>query len=65
MSHASEPSQAYMEMRDVIALSLAHHEYEDASFVDMADHVIGALAEAGYRIVRTGEPRSDGVPAIP
>lgn len=43
--------QGLVTARGIIATALADFEYRDATFEDVADDVVRALATAGFRIV--------------
>lgn len=51
--------QRLVTARGIIATALADFEYRDATFEDVADDVVKALATAGFRIVTF--PPADGL----
>jgi len=43
----------YLALRDIVAETLRQHDYTDACFEDLADHVLGELTRRGYSVVFT------------
>lgn len=41
----------YFKLRDLVADTLRKHDYTDACFEDLADHVLGELTRHGYSVV--------------